>query len=390
MILSCAGRPPADCPSAIPGRRSIAAWRTSGSPTRSRAGASPASPTGAPTSSCTRARPRGRAEGRARAPAGAADPPGPHGRPHLPQAVDAHADQLRGRDRRARRDGALRPRRRSPALARGVDARHRARPLALPERDHDPHVRPGRGRRVRGARDDPDRQRPHRRVPPAPGARRRDDDPGALRHARGRPRRLPRRRQQRLPLADADRGQDGDASRRRVTRGLPARPRGRRPRAARTRRRAAGASRSSSTRPRRSPGARVLYTDVWTSMGQEDEHERRLRDLAPYRIDDEKLAARGARTPSRSTACRHTSARRSPRTSSTATARSSGTRPRTACTSTRRSSRSRFDERSTTSSARRSTAFRPRSRQGCGTSRSSSRTRTRTTPTCTACSRASR
>jgi len=38
-------------------------------------------------------------------------------------------------------------------------------------------------------------------------------------------------------------------------------------------------------------GARVLYTDVWTSMGQEDEHERRLRDLDPYRIDAGKLAA---------------------------------------------------------------------------------------------------
>jgi ornithine carbamoyltransferase len=38
-------------------------------------------------------------------------------------------------------------------------------------------------------------------------------------------------------------------------------------------------------------GARVLYTDVWTSMGQEDEHNRRLRDLAPYRVDGEKLSA---------------------------------------------------------------------------------------------------
>ena len=36
--------------------------------------------------------------------------------------------------------------------------------------------------------------------------------------------------------------------------------------------------------------AQVLYTDVWTSMGQEDEHERRLRDLAPFRLDEEKLA----------------------------------------------------------------------------------------------------
>jgi ornithine carbamoyltransferase len=32
-------------------------------------------------------------------------------------------------------------------------------------------------------------------------------------------------------------------------------------------------------------GAHALYTDVWTSMGQEDERARRLRDLDAYRID---------------------------------------------------------------------------------------------------------
>jgi ornithine carbamoyltransferase len=36
-------------------------------------------------------------------------------------------------------------------------------------------------------------------------------------------------------------------------------------------------------------GADVLYTDVWTSMGQEEERDRRLRDLAAYRIDDDLL-----------------------------------------------------------------------------------------------------
>jgi len=36
-------------------------------------------------------------------------------------------------------------------------------------------------------------------------------------------------------------------------------------------------------------GANVLYTDVWTSMGQDEERERRLRDLEPYRIDDRVL-----------------------------------------------------------------------------------------------------
>jgi ornithine carbamoyltransferase len=34
-------------------------------------------------------------------------------------------------------------------------------------------------------------------------------------------------------------------------------------------------------------GADVLYTDVWTSMGQEAEREQRLQDLAGYGIDSE-------------------------------------------------------------------------------------------------------
>jgi ornithine carbamoyltransferase len=37
-------------------------------------------------------------------------------------------------------------------------------------------------------------------------------------------------------------------------------------------------------------GAHVLVTDVWTSMGQEAERERRARDLAPYAVDSELLA----------------------------------------------------------------------------------------------------
>jgi ornithine carbamoyltransferase len=37
-------------------------------------------------------------------------------------------------------------------------------------------------------------------------------------------------------------------------------------------------------------GADVLYTDVWTSMGQDDERERRVRDLEAYRIDEALVA----------------------------------------------------------------------------------------------------
>jgi len=40
-------------------------------------------------------------------------------------------------------------------------------------------------------------------------------------------------------------------------------------------------------------GADVLYTDVWTSMGQEEEKERRLRDLAGFGIDDELVGLAG-------------------------------------------------------------------------------------------------
>ena len=40
-------------------------------------------------------------------------------------------------------------------------------------------------------------------------------------------------------------------------------------------------------------GADVLYTDVWTSMGQEAEREQRLRDLAGFGIDADAVALAG-------------------------------------------------------------------------------------------------
>jgi len=36
-------------------------------------------------------------------------------------------------------------------------------------------------------------------------------------------------------------------------------------------------------------GAQFLYTDVWTSMGQEEETERRKRDLGPYQLNARRL-----------------------------------------------------------------------------------------------------
>jgi ornithine carbamoyltransferase len=41
-------------------------------------------------------------------------------------------------------------------------------------------------------------------------------------------------------------------------------------------------------------GADVLYTDVWTSMGQDAEREQRLKDLAGYGIDEQLLAHAGS------------------------------------------------------------------------------------------------
>lgn len=37
-------------------------------------------------------------------------------------------------------------------------------------------------------------------------------------------------------------------------------------------------------------GAHAVYTDVWTSMGQDDERGRRLHDLEPYRVDESLLS----------------------------------------------------------------------------------------------------
>jgi ornithine carbamoyltransferase len=55
--------------------------------------------------------------------------------------------------------------------------------------------------------------------------------------------------------------------------------------------RANGGSIELTTDPREAVrGAHAVYTDIWTSMGREDERERRLRDLDPYRVDTDLLA----------------------------------------------------------------------------------------------------
>ncbi len=43
-------------------------------------------------------------------------------------------------------------------------------------------------------------------------------------------------------------------------------------------------------------GADVIYTDVWTSMGQEQEYDERLAVFSPYQVNDELLAKTGKPT----------------------------------------------------------------------------------------------
>ena len=42
-------------------------------------------------------------------------------------------------------------------------------------------------------------------------------------------------------------------------------------------------------------GADAIYTDVWVSMGDEDEADRRRSDLGPFQVNDELLAAASER-----------------------------------------------------------------------------------------------
>jgi len=58
-----------------------------------------------------------------------------------------------------------------------------------------------------------------------------------------------------------------------------------------------GAAPTLTTDPREAvSGARILYTDVWASMGQEDEAENRKKKFAPYQVNEElmNLAAEDA------------------------------------------------------------------------------------------------
>ena len=85
-------------------------------------------------------------------------------------------------------------------------------------------------------------------------------------------------------------------------------------------------------------GADALYTDVWVSMGDEDEAERRRRDLAPFQLNEELLAVASDRAIVLHCLPAHPGEEIT-EGCSTANAPPSGTRPRTGCTRRRRCSR---------------------------------------------------
>jgi len=85
-------------------------------------------------------------------------------------------------------------------------------------------------------------------------------------------------------------------------------------------------------------GADAVYTDVWASMGQEAEKEKRAKIFAPFQVNGRPTRSTGAswptprRTPCSCTVCRPTAARKSPTRSSTLRIPSSTTKPRTGST----------------------------------------------------------
>ena len=199
-------------------------------------------------------------------------------RPGLREALDPDADLLRGRRRRAGRDPVV-LRGDELQLSRGESVADTARVLsryvdAIVIRSGSHEAVAELAARGRG----PGRQRAHPAAPPLPGARRPAHPARALRRPRRPAARLRRRRQQRRPLA-GDRSASWPGSRWSSRR-----------RAGYQLEEGHGAKLTDDPRAA-AAGADALYTDVWVSMGDEAEAERRRADLAPFRLDADLLAA---------------------------------------------------------------------------------------------------
>ena len=83
-------------------------------------------------------------------------------------------------------------------------------------------------------------------------------------------------------------------------------------------------------------GADAVYTDVWTSMGQEAEAAERKRAFAGYQVTHAADARARDRRACSCTACRPTATKKSRPTCSNRRRRSCSIRPRTGCTARRR------------------------------------------------------
>ena len=175
--------------------------------------------------------------------------------------------------------------------------------------DRGARVRPRHPRGDGGGRRRARRQPALRPRAPHPGGRRLPDPARAARHPRRSSPRLRRRRQQRHRVAGVRRR----ALRRGARRGV----------AARATSSTTSPSNGSATSAAPSSwatipydavaGADAVYTDVWTSMGQEDEQAARLAAFAGYTVDDALLARGARRTRGSCTASPRTAARRSRR-----------------------------------------------------------------------------
>ena len=179
------------------------------------------------------------------------------------------------------------------------------------------------------------RQRAERPGTSVPGARRSADAAGSLGRMGGPHGHVRRRRQQRGDVARAGRGDAGHDVPHRIARGI--RAAGERSSSRRCRwRGTARRSGCSGIRSRRSRGADAVYTDVWTSMGQEAESAERKRAFDGYQVTTRLMrrARRSARVSC--TACRRTATRKSRPRCSNRRRPWCSIRPRTVCTARRR------------------------------------------------------